>query len=86
LGKVGDTVPNYDTKKILGDFNTKVGKGAYLYPACGGHSLQSKTNDNGKGMVNFAMGRDLDVTETWYQHTDIHKVTWRSPGNKVRTR
>jgi len=35
-------------------------------------------------MLNFALGRDLDVTKTWYQHKDIHKVTWRSPDNKMR--
>jgi len=23
------------------------------------------------------------VTGTWYQHKDIHKVTWRSPDNKI---
>jgi endonuclease/exonuclease/phosphatase family metal-dependent hydrolase len=34
-------------------------------------------------MVNFAMGRDLAVVGTWYQHKNIHKVTWRSPDNKI---
>jgi len=34
-------------------------------------------------MVNFALGRDLAVTGTWYQHKDIHKDTWRSPDNKL---
>jgi endonuclease/exonuclease/phosphatase family metal-dependent hydrolase len=34
-------------------------------------------------MVNFAMGRDLAVAGTWYQHKDIHKVTWQSPDNKI---
>jgi hypothetical protein len=31
---------------ILGDFNAKVGKESYLYPACGRHSLHNETNDN----------------------------------------
>jgi hypothetical protein len=26
---------------------------------------------------NFAKGRDLDVTGTWYQPKDFHKVTWQ---------
>jgi hypothetical protein len=30
LGKVCDAVPNYDTKKVLGNFNATVGKGPYL--------------------------------------------------------
>jgi len=34
-------------------------------------------------MVDFALGRDFDVTGTWYQHKDINKVTWPSPDNKI---
>jgi len=48
LEKVCDEVPNDDMKTSLGDFNAKVGKESYLYPACGGHSICNKTNDNGK--------------------------------------
>jgi len=33
LEKVCDAVPNYNRKTILADFNTKVGKKSYLYPA-----------------------------------------------------
>jgi len=32
-------------------------------------------------MVNFAMERDLFVTGRWYQHKDIHIVTWQSHDN-----
>jgi hypothetical protein len=46
--------------------------------------INSKTIDDGKRMVNYALGRDLAVTETRYQHKDIHKVTWRSSDNKIR--
>jgi hypothetical protein len=48
-----------------------------LYPACGGHNLHSEVNGNGEGMANFALGKDLAVTGTWYQHKDIQKVNWR---------
>jgi hypothetical protein len=48
LEKVCDTIPNYDMKVILGDFNAKVRKGNCWYPACGRYSLHDKTNDNGK--------------------------------------
>jgi endonuclease/exonuclease/phosphatase family metal-dependent hydrolase len=49
LEKACDTIPNYDMKIIvLGDFNAKVGKESYLYPACGRHNLHNETNDNGK--------------------------------------
>jgi len=62
---------------VQGDFDTEVGNQSYLYPACGRHSLHNETNDNGKWMVNFALARDISVTRTWYQHKDIHKVTWQ---------
>jgi hypothetical protein len=70
-------------KTVLLHFNGDVGKKPHLYPACGGHSLHNETNDNGKRTVNFALGRDSAVTETWYQHKDIHKVTCRSPEDKI---
>jgi len=55
-------------KAVIGDFNATVGKEFYLYPVSGGHSLHNETNDNGKRIVNFALGRDLAVTGTWYQN------------------
>ena len=71
------------TWTMLGDFVAKVRKEFYLYPACGGYSLHNETNDNGKWMVNFELGRDLAVTGTCYLHNHINKVTWRSPVNKI---
>jgi len=53
---------------VLGDFKATVGKESYLYPVTGGHCLHNETTDNGKRIVNFALGRDLAVTGTWYQH------------------
>jgi len=67
---------------VLWDFSGKVGKESYLFPACGGHSLYNKTNDDGKQMVNFALGRHLTVTRTWYQHKDFT----RPPGNHLTTK
>jgi len=51
-------------KTLLGDFNAKVAKESYFYPACGGHSLHNETNDNRKRKVNFTLGRDIAVTGT----------------------
>jgi hypothetical protein len=46
LEKVCDAISNYDMNTVLGDFSSKVGKDSYLNPACGGHSIHNKTNDN----------------------------------------
>jgi hypothetical protein len=48
LEKVCDAIPNYDMKTVLRDFNAKVGKASYFYPACRGHCLHNETNHNGK--------------------------------------
>jgi hypothetical protein len=34
-------------------------------------------------MVNYALGRNLAVTRTWFQNQDIHKVTWTSSDDKM---
>jgi hypothetical protein len=74
---------SYDMKRVLGGLNAKFGKDSCLYPVCGRHSLHNKTNDKGKQMVNFALGRDLTGMGQWCQHENICKVTWRSPDNKI---
>jgi Zn finger protein HypA/HybF involved in hydrogenase expression len=61
MEKLCFAVPNYDIKTILVDFSVKVEQESYLCPACGGHSLHIKTNDNGKQMLNSALERDLAV-------------------------
>ena len=70
-------------KQCCGTSTVKLEKEPYLYPACGGHSLQNGTNDNGKRLVNVALGRDLTVTGTWCQRTDIHKLTLISADNRM---
>jgi hypothetical protein len=66
LEKVCAAVPNSNMKRALQGFNAKVGKESYLYPVCGGQNLHHETNDNGKRMIHFALGRDLAVTGTWF--------------------
>jgi hypothetical protein len=83
LEKVCDAVPNYDMETVLGDFVAVSGKEFLLYPAYGGHSLQNKTNDDRKRMVNFTLERDLALSGTLYQYKDIRKVTLRSPDNEI---
>jgi hypothetical protein len=74
LERVYDTTSNYDMKFVFGDLNA--GKEQYLAPACGMHSLHDETNDNGRKMVDFATGKDLAISGTWYQHKRLHKAMW----------
>uniref|UniRef100_A0A1B0D0H1 Endonuclease/exonuclease/phosphatase domain-containing protein n=1 Tax=Phlebotomus papatasi TaxID=29031 RepID=A0A1B0D0H1_PHLPP len=79
LEKEFDNVPKYDIKIILGDFNAKLGKEAFLRPAVGSHSLHDTCNDNGQRLADFDVTRGLIVSSTYFPHKDIHKGTWRSP-------
>jgi hypothetical protein len=62
FGKVSYASPYYDTNTVLGDFNAKLVKQSYLYPACGGQNFHYETNDFGKQKVNFTLGREFAVT------------------------
>jgi len=53
---------------VLGDFNAKVVRESYLYPACGCNSLRNETNDARKRMVNLCTGKGLFVEGIWYQY------------------
>jgi hypothetical protein len=83
LEKVCDAIPYYDMITIQGGFKTKIWKESYLCPACGGHSLHNERNNNEKRIVNFALGRDLGVRGTCYQHKDMQSANWISPGDKI---
>jgi len=63
LGKVCDAVPNDDMKSLLGDFNAKVGKEYYLYPACGGTAFTTKRywKMNGKFCTGKRCGCDRNI-------------------------
>ncbi|GIY33667.1 uncharacterized protein CDAR_77181 [Caerostris darwini] len=42
-------------------------------------SLHRETNENGVKLINFAAGRNMVISSTYYSHKDIHKATWTSP-------
>uniref|UniRef100_A0A1B0CKX3 Reverse transcriptase domain-containing protein n=2 Tax=Lutzomyia longipalpis TaxID=7200 RepID=A0A1B0CKX3_LUTLO len=78
LTRVYDSLPLYDLKIILGDFNAQVGKEDAFLQAIGKHSLHNECNDNGLRLVTFAMDRNMTVSSTTFPHKDAHKMTWKS--------
>ena len=83
LEQVFDHFPRYDMKILLGNFNAKVGRENIFKPTIGNESLHQDSNDNGVGIVNFAMSKNLVVKSTMFPHRDIHKHTWTSPDGKT---
>jgi len=54
LKQVFDHFPRYHMKKLLGDFNAKVGRENIFKPTIEQESLHQESNDNGVRLVNFA--------------------------------
>jgi hypothetical protein len=83
LEHVFDKFPKYH---ILLDFNAEVSREDIFKPTVGNESLHEISNDNGIRVVNFATSKDLTVKSTMYQHRNINKFTWTSPGGRHTTK
>lgn len=80
LDKACNKVPKYDVLLILGDFNAKIGKEDFLCGIAGMQSLHDETSPNGILLVQFAESNQLLIRSTCFQHKDIYKGTWKTPG------
>lgn len=58
---------------IVGDFNGRVGKHDNIYNTIIGKYGEETVNNNGKRLINFCQNYDLIITNTFYQHKQIHK-------------
>ena len=70
-------------KKILRDFNAKVGKESIYKPTIGNESLHNETNNNGIKIIQFVISKDLNVRSTTFPHKDIHTETWYSADGRT---
>lgn len=71
-------------KIVLGDFNTKIDKGALYRAAIGTHSLHEALNDNGMKLISFSVGKGLCIKSIMFPRKEIHKYTWVSPDGKYK--
>jgi hypothetical protein len=72
-------------KILLGDFNAKVGREYIFKLTIGNESLHEINSDNGVGVVNFAISKNLVAESTMFPHSKIHKYTWTSPDGKTHS-
>jgi hypothetical protein len=77
-----DKFPKYH-KLLLGDFNAKVGRENIFKLTIRNESLHKISNDNGVGLVKFAISKNLKVKSTMFPHRNIHKYIWTSPDGKT---
>jgi hypothetical protein len=69
---------------LLGDFNAKVGRENIFKPTIRNESLHESCNDNGVGVVNFAISKNLTIKSALFSHHNIHKFIWISPDEKTK--
>ena len=74
LGGVVDQVPLSWDLMVIGDMNGRVGHERYGN-VVGPHGVPN-TNRNGKRLREFCEEKNLCITNTWFQHKNIHKCTW----------
>ena len=66
--QVFDHFPKYHMKRMLRDFNTKLGREDIFKPAIENESLCQGSNDNGVRVVNFAILKNLVAKITVFPH------------------
>jgi len=75
LQTVIDRTPKSDTILVLGDVNAKLGKEDVYRGVSGKHTLHEISNRNGEMLLELALGNNLTVMSTQFQHKKIHKGT-----------
>lgn len=50
----------------------------------GGKSLHLDSNDNGRRLIELALENNMKIMSTYFDHKDIHKVTWVSPDGRTK--
>jgi hypothetical protein len=84
LEQIYNETQNNDIKIILGDFNAKICKEQLFKPIIGMHSKHEESSENGLRAIDFAAGKNMCISSTFFPHKTIHKETWISPDGKTK--
>lgn len=74
-----DHTPKSDIILVFGDASAKLGKEDIYKEVSRKHTLHELPNRNGEMLLEFAIGNNLTVMSTQFQHKIIHKGTWLAP-------
>ena len=65
---------------VIGDFNSRIGKDNRGFETIMGKWGEDRdVNRNGRKLLDFCMALGLGITNSWFNHKDIHKFTWEEP-------
>ena len=67
---------------VLGDFNATIGE--EVLGVTGPYALGQQSSDNGERLLSFATTHGLCVTNTMFQHKQIHQASWYPPNAKAQ--
>ncbi|CAF3198492.1 unnamed protein product [Rotaria sp. Silwood2] len=83
LQRTVDKVPSNDLLLLMGDFNARAGKQQHKTSGniVGLHAIDH-INENGQRLIGFCSMNNLVISNTFFEHKPIHKMTWMHPGNK----
>jgi hypothetical protein len=69
---------------ILSNLNAKIGSENTGREHVMGKHGTGTINDNGEKLMEFCEENNLVIGDTLFQHKDIHKTTWTSPGGTTK--
>ncbi|CAF3704228.1 unnamed protein product [Rotaria sp. Silwood1] len=83
LQRIADKVSPHDLLLLMGDFNARVGKQQHQTSGniVGPHAVDRIT-ENGERLIDFCTVNNLVISNTFFEHKSIHKMTWMHPRNK----
>ena len=80
-----EKIPRGDYIVVTGDWNAKIGPGAYeTWAGTVGKFGLGETNDRGVRLLEFARTKELTLANTLFPHKDSRRVTWCSPSGDTR--
>ena len=79
LGAVMDSIPSYDLKIVMGDFNSQIGRDTTGFEDVIGKEALGERTDNGERLLSLCSSNSLKIGGSMFSHKRIHKGTWQSP-------